>query len=144
MECLINIDVANLDDAISFYEHGVGLRLARRLFGGAVAEMIGASSPIYLLTKNAGSSAGPCTSQLRDYDRHWTPVHLDLVVADIDSAVRRAVAAGARLEDGPRSFAWGRLATISDPFGHGLCFVQWVGKGYAEVEWNDPRPPGTR
>ena len=34
MECLINIDVANLEEAIAFYEQGVGLRLARRLFGG--------------------------------------------------------------------------------------------------------------
>jgi predicted enzyme related to lactoylglutathione lyase len=134
MDCLINIDVENLDDAISFYEHGIGLRLSRRLFGGAVAEMIGASCPIYLLTKKSGTSATALTPQLRDYRRHWTPVHVDLVVPDIDSAVQRAVAAGARLEDGPRLFAWGHLATISDPFGHGLCFVQWVGKGYAEVE----------
>lgn len=134
MECLINIDVANLEVAIAFYERGVGLRLARRLFGGTVAEMLGASSPIYLLAKAAGTAASPQSLQARDYHRHWTPVHLDFVVSDLDAAVRRAMAAGAQLEGTLQSFVWGRQAIMSDPFGHGVCFVQWSGRGYAEVE----------
>ena len=40
----------------------------------------------------------PATAQTRDYGRHWTPVHLDIVVDDVDAAVARAVAAGATLE----------------------------------------------
>jgi predicted enzyme related to lactoylglutathione lyase len=134
MQLLVNIDVANLEEAIAFYEQGVGLRLARLLFGGTVAEMLGGSSLIYLVAKAVGTSPSAHTSQLRDYHRHWTPVHLDFVVSDIDSAVERAVAAGAKLEGVPQSFVWGRLSTMSDPFGHGLCFVQWIGRGYAELE----------
>ncbi|WP_256662105.1 VOC family protein [Pseudomonas sp. F(2018)] len=69
----------------------------------------------------------------RDYAAHWTPLHLDLVVADLDSALARALAAGARLERGPTDEAWGRLAGLRDPFGHGLCLLQWRGRGYDEV-----------
>jgi predicted enzyme related to lactoylglutathione lyase len=133
MECLLNIDVPDLERAIVFYEKGVGLRLARRLFAGTVAEMLGASSPIYLMEKSPNSSPSASTSQRRDYQRHWTPVHLDFVVSDLQSATVRAVQAGAKLEGKPQTFAWGRQAVMSDPFGHGLCFVQWIGKGYDEV-----------
>ncbi len=48
-------------------------------------------------------------------------------------ATRNAVAAGATLEGEISSFAWGRQATLSDPFGHGFCLLQWRGGGYDEV-----------
>ena len=47
--------------------------------------------------------------------------------------IEKASVAGARLEGEVQSFVWGRLATLSDPFGNGLCFVQWRGRGYGEV-----------
>jgi catechol 2,3-dioxygenase-like lactoylglutathione lyase family enzyme len=28
---------------------------------------------------------------------------------------------------------WGRLALMADPFGHGFCFVQFLGRGYDEI-----------
>ena len=133
MELLVNIDVADLDMAIRFYERAVGLRLGRRLFEGTVAEMLGASSPIYLMVKPPNSSPSARASQLRDYQRHWTPVHLDFIVQDLALAIERASKAGAKLEGELQSFSWGRQATMSDPFGHGLCFLQWVGRGYDEV-----------
>ena len=71
--------------------------------------------------------------QRRDYRRHWTPVHLDFVVADLDAALARAQRAGATLEGEPRSATWGRIATLADPFGHGLCLIQFLGRGYDEV-----------
>jgi predicted enzyme related to lactoylglutathione lyase len=73
------------------------------------------------------------TSLRRDYRRHWTPVHLDLVVPDVDSAAERAVAAGAVLEGPIQRHPWGRLASLSDPFGHGFCLLQWIGHGYDEI-----------
>jgi predicted enzyme related to lactoylglutathione lyase len=133
MQILINIDVPDLDRAIRFYRDALGLRLARRLFSGSVAEMSGASSPIYLLTKAEGSSPGKQASDTRTYRRHWTPVHIDLIVDDLLVAAAKAQAAGATLESGPDAFSWGRIATFSDPFGHGFCLVQWSGKGYDEV-----------
>lgn len=133
METIINIDVDDLDKAIAFYSTALDLRLERRLFDGSVAEMSGASSIIQLLLKPAGSSAASSIPVERRYERHWTPVHLDFAVEDIAVAVERAVRAGAILEGAVQSYAWGHLATLSDPFGHGFCLMQLLGKGYDEV-----------
>lgn len=129
MRILVNIDVPDLEAAIDFYGRAFGLALHRRLGPGA-AEMLGASAPIYLLEKAAGTPAASAARQARDYARHWTPVHLDVVVDDVDSAVERAVAAGATLEDPPISHDWGRIAHLSDPFGHGICLLRFLGQGY--------------
>lgn len=129
MRILVNIDVPDLEAAIDFYGRAFGLTLHRRLGPGA-AEMLGASAPIYLLQKAAGTPAAGAVRQPRDYARHWTPVHLDVVVDDVDDAVAQAVAAGARLEDPAASHDWGRIAHLSDPFGHGICIMQFLGRGY--------------
>ncbi|MDW3681870.1 VOC family protein [Cupriavidus sp. CV2] len=134
MQLLINIDVDDLAHGIGFYQHGLGLRLARKLFDGSVAEMLGGSAPIYLLAKAQGTRPSTRADGRRDYRRHWTPVHLDFVVEDLESAVERALDAGAELEDWPQDFAWGRQAMLSDPFGHGLCFIEWKGEGYGPAE----------
>ncbi|GLC96497.1 glyoxalase [Cupriavidus sp. TA19] len=133
MELLINIDVDDLARGIAFYEQGLGLKLQRRLFDGTVAEMLGGNTPIYLLAKPAGTRPTSRSDTRRDYRRHWTPVHLDFVVADLEAAIERALEAGAEIEDWPQDFDWGRQATLSDPFGHGLCFIEWRGEGYGAV-----------
>jgi predicted enzyme related to lactoylglutathione lyase len=80
------------------------------------------------LTKNAGTvGAG---SDLRRYERHWTPFHLDVVVEDVDAAVERAVAAGAKIEAPAREAPYGRIAMLADPFGHGFCLLQLSERGY--------------
>lgn len=133
MNLLVNVDVDDLERAIAFYSNALGLRLERRLFNGMVAEMGGASSKIYLLTHAAGSRASLGASSVRAYDRHWTPVHLDFETDDVDAAVTRAVEAGAKLEGSIQGFAWGRLATLGDPFGHGFCLLQFSDRGYDAV-----------
>ena len=130
---LANVDVPDLDAGIRFYQNALGLRLGRRLFDGTVAEMLGASSPVYLLAKPAGGVAVPTASASRDYRRHWTPVHLDFVADDVDEAVGRARAAGAVLEAEIQTHPWGRLALMSDPFGHGFCLLQFTGRGYEDA-----------
>jgi catechol 2,3-dioxygenase-like lactoylglutathione lyase family enzyme len=132
MELLANIDVPDLEAGIAFYTSAVGLRVGRR-FGTFGAELLGASSAIYLLEKRAGSTPAPGAAQPRDYARHWSPVHLDFVVPDIDAAVRRAVAAGAQPEDETRAHVWGRIAVFADPFGHGFCLIQFLNRGYDEI-----------
>lgn len=134
MQLLINIDVDDLDRAIRFYTTAFDLTCERHLFGGSVAELVGADCRIYLLAKPAGTACSTATKALRDYRRHWTPVHLDFVVEDLATAVERAVAAGATLEGNVRSFAWGQHAELSDPFGHGFCLVQFSQQGYAAAE----------
>lgn len=131
MPLLVNIDVDDLAAGERFYVAAFGLRPGRR-FEGAV-ELMGAEAPLYLLEKNAGSAPSTGTPQLRDYRRHWTPVHLDFVVDDIDAAVTRALAAGATQEQPVATRNWGRLALMADPFGHGFCLVQFLGRGYDEI-----------
>lgn len=133
MQILVNIDVSDLERAIEFYTSALGLRLERRLFDGSVAEMLGASSKIYLMAKAAGSAPWIGATPVRHYGRHWTPVHLDFEVDDVTAAVDRAMGAGAKLEGAIESFSWGRQATLSDPFGHGFCVLQFTNGGYDEV-----------
>ena len=132
MDFLVNVDVDDLERAVRFYEEAFGFTVGRR-FGPHAVELLGGPAPIYLLAKRAGTAASRSAEQRRDYARHWTPVHLDLVVDDAETAVERAVAAGARLEGTIDTQAWGRLARMADPFGHGFCFVQFLGRGYDEI-----------
>ena len=133
VKLLINIDVDDLEKGIAFYQNAFDFSLRRRLFDGTVAEMTGASSSVYLLSKPSGSSASPQVSLPRDYRRHWTPVHLDFEVEDIEAAVHRALSAGGKLEDEIQTFPWGRIAKMSDPFGHGFCILEFIGTGYNNV-----------
>ena len=66
-------------------------------------------------------------------DLDWTPVHLDFVVGAIEPAVTRAQKAGARLEGEIRTNKWGRIAVMADPFGHGFCVIEFLGRGYDEI-----------
>jgi predicted enzyme related to lactoylglutathione lyase len=129
---LINIDVDDLERAVAFYTAAFGLRVGRR-FGAGAVELEGATSPMYLLSKAAGTAAASATRELRHYARHWTPVHLDFVVADLEAALGAALAAGATLEDEPATHAWGRIAHLADPFGHGFCLIEFLGRGYDEI-----------
>jgi uncharacterized glyoxalase superfamily protein PhnB len=95
--------------------------------------MLGGPTAIYLLDKCAGTGVSSLTSQHRNYARHWTPLHLDFVVDDIEAAVRNALDAGAKLEQDISTDVWGKLALMADPFGHGFCFVQFLGNGYDEI-----------
>lgn len=132
MQALINVDVDDLNKATRFYETAFGLKVSRR-FGTDGVELLGSSAPIYLLLKAAGTAASSTAPVRRSYARHWTPVHLDFVVEEIESAVRGAVDAGARLESAIATHKWGRLALMADPFGNGFCFVQFLGRGYDEI-----------
>jgi lactoylglutathione lyase len=132
MDLLVNIDVDDLPKAIAFYQQAVGLTTGRR-FGSLGVEMLGAASPVYLLLKPEGTMPTPRTDEKRRYGRHWTPVHLDVVVPDLDAAVTRAIDAGATVEGEVETRHWGRMARMADPFGHGICFIQFLGRGYDEI-----------
>ena len=137
-DLLVNIDVDDLEKAITFYTVGLGLSVSRRL-GPDIAELRGASAPLYLTEQPAGTLPASGSAATRDYGRHWTPIHLDFVVPELEPAIERARAAGAALEGGIREFAWGRYAVLADPFGHGFCVLQFKGRGYAELD-----PHGSR
>lgn len=124
MRVIACIDVEDLERAVAFYSTGLGFVEQRRLFDDSVSELLAGSSLVYLLAKPAGTAPFSDSSEVRRYSRHWTPVHLDLVVRDLDSAVARAEAAGAKLERAIRSEGSWREAQLSDPFGNGFCLLE--------------------
>ena len=139
MSVLINIDVPDLARAVEFYKAAFGLTDSRRL-GAQVAELQGWPSPLYLLEKPSGTAGAG--GMERRYSRHWTPIHLDIVVDDIEAAMSRAAAAGAVIEQPARTHVWGRIAVLADPFGHGLCLIEFRGRGYDEIA--EPGAPQNR
>lgn len=95
--------------------------------------MVGGTAPIYLLANPPGSTAVRGTALTRDYARHWTPVHLDMVVDDLDIALARALDAGAIRESPRRDEVWGSIAGCADPFGNGFCLIQFTEPGYDAI-----------
>ena len=49
--------------------------------------------------KAAGSKSSSRGSELRRYERHWTPVHLDLHVEDFDAVLDKVRAQGGAIEN---------------------------------------------
>ncbi|MDE1898163.1 MAG: VOC family protein [Xanthomonadaceae bacterium] len=129
---LINIDVDDLARAEAFYTAAFGLRAGRR-FGAGGVELLGAEAPLFLLARPAGSAPHHGAAAARDYGRHWTPLHLDFAVDDLDAAMRDVLAAGALAEGEVRASTWGRIATFADPWGHGFCLIEFSARGYDAV-----------
>ncbi len=129
---LINIDVSDIKVGQNFYVNAFDLKVGRRI-DEDVVELLGFPSPIFLLEKKEGTAPFEGSSQLRSFKRHWTPVHLDIIVDSIEAAVEKTKAAGGVFESGIHSAPWGKIALFSDPFGNGLCLIQFIGKGYGEI-----------
>jgi predicted enzyme related to lactoylglutathione lyase len=129
---LVNLDVDDLEQGVRFYTSVLGLRVGRR-FGADFVELLGGEAPMYLLVAPPGTAPFPGATERRDYRRHWTPVHLDFAVEGLDATLERAVAAGAKVEAPVAQRAWGRIAVLADPFGHGFCLLQFEGRGYDQI-----------
>ena len=127
---IINIDVPELQPAITFYTAALGLQL-HRILDDDVAELVGASSVIYLLAKKSESITSTSSQEVRRYSRHWTPVHIDFVVDNLDEAVKRAIDAGAIQESEHAEWRGSKCITFADPFGHGFCLIEFVAETYS-------------
>lgn len=147
MKMLVNIDVSDLERAVTFYQAGLGLTHTRNI-DDDVAELSGGSCILYLLERVDESPASLTAAGMRQYTRHWTPVHIDFVVEDIEEAVKRAILAGAMQESGFVEWMGSTCVTFSDPFGNGFCLITFTGETYSEnacrsstsdkaVSWND-------
>jgi predicted enzyme related to lactoylglutathione lyase len=116
----ICVDVADLDAATAFYCEALGCSLEKRqpshntLLAGGVT--------LHLSLKEAGSDPTGAGSSTRSYERHWTPVHLDFDVADVDATVNLVTRFGGTVEAVKRG-DWGTAAFCADPFGNGLCLL---------------------
>lgn len=129
MRVIINIDVPDLASGIDFYTKAVGLHLTR-IIENDVAELEGYSSAIYLLEKKCATASSHRAISTRDYARHWTPVHLDFVVDNIETAKKNALLAGAICESECVEWLGSKCITFSDPFGHGFCLIEFKENSY--------------
>ncbi|HEY6394681.1 MAG TPA: VOC family protein [Candidatus Binataceae bacterium] len=118
MKMEICIDVDDVARAVEFYGRGLGLEIPEHQAEWAKA-MLG--EQVFWIMKIPSGTAGPIS---RDYKRHWTPVHLDFQVDDIDAAVARAVKAGGKLDREIVRRPGNSLATLSDPAGNGIDLVE--------------------
>jgi predicted enzyme related to lactoylglutathione lyase len=130
MRVVVNIDVPELARGIAFYTAALGLQLSRTL-DDDVAELTGASCVLYLLENRPGSRPVATLPLARDYARHWTPVHLDFVVDDLDEAAGRALRAGAIQKGECVQWRGSKCITFADPFGNGFCLIAFETGTYA-------------
>lgn len=135
MKTIINIDVPDIAKAIEFYQNALGLKYSR-IIDNDVAEMLGGSSIIYLLQKGDGTSFSKASADKRSYHRHWTPVHIDFVVENLEQAKEMAIKAGAVCESECIEWMGSRCVTFSDPFGHGFCLIEFSGETYTATGTN--------
>jgi len=119
----VNVDVPDIAAGSRFYRNGLGFSL-REEITETVHLLEAAGVRLYLLKKSPGTAPTPIEGASRSYNRHWTPVHIDLEVDDLESALATALAAGATLESRSKSEQWGAIAVCADPFGNGFCLIQ--------------------
>src|SRR5436190_17823655 len=97
MKYSVSIDVPQLDEGLRFYRDALGLPEVARPVATYVILKCG-ESQIGLIEKSAGSKPARGADDVRRYERHWTPVHIDFHVDDFEDFLERAVKAGARCE----------------------------------------------
>jgi predicted enzyme related to lactoylglutathione lyase len=117
MEFSICIDVDDVDRAVVFYGRGLGLTVVEAHPDWAHVKL---GAQTFWIMKSAAGAQGQIS---RDFRRHWTPVHLDFTVDDIEAAVKRAIDAGGKLEGKVQHGAKGSLANMVDPSGNGVDLV---------------------
>jgi len=126
------IDVADPERAIAFYCDGLGLTVKRRLDRDWI-ELAGAAIPIFLLSNRPAIVDLGSTKAPRRFDRHWTPVHLDFIVSELDVTVSRLKEKGGTLDRAIEAKEYGRIAYMADPFGNGFDLIEFSGSGYDSV-----------
>jgi predicted enzyme related to lactoylglutathione lyase len=109
-----------LKAATTFYCDALGCSLDDEQASHNALSVGGAT--LHLLLKAAGTDATRAGSSIRTYERHWTPVHLDFDVEDIDAAVARVQRSGGTFEGLERDES-GAAAFCADPFGNGFCLL---------------------
>jgi predicted enzyme related to lactoylglutathione lyase len=119
----VSVDAPDLEQGIRFYTDAFGFSKVAEPYPGVVVLSVGNFS-ICLLEKRAGTKPSINTQELRHYERHWTPVHMDIHVEDFNSALEKALKAGATKEQFFENPEHGSVAMCSDPFGNGFCLIE--------------------
>lgn len=118
----VSIDVPDLDAGISFYGAVFGFKETARPFP-AMAILDGHNVTVCMHAKPEGTKSSTGGAEMRRYARHWTPVHLDLHVKDIDPVLAAIRANGGSVENEFRTEGPRPAAFCADPFGNGFCVI---------------------
>jgi len=118
---------------MEFYCGGLGLTQKRQLSPRWV-ELAGANLPLLLLADRPAMAELGATKVPRDFGRHWTPVHLDFIVTNLDEMVARLCGLGASLDREIQIREYGRMANMADPFGNGFDLIEFSGPGYDNLQ----------
>ncbi|MGZ5569323.1 MAG: VOC family protein [Xanthobacteraceae bacterium] len=122
MNYSVTIDVPQLDEGLRFYRDALGLVEVARPFATYVILKCD-SSQIGLIEKRAGTKPAKGSNDVRRYERHWTPVHIDFHVNDFEGVLVKALNAGAKCEQKFEVEGRPPIAFCSDPFGNGFCII---------------------
>ncbi|MBX3230497.1 MAG: VOC family protein [Labilithrix sp.] len=118
----VSIDVPDLEAGLRFYGGVFGFVETARPFP-TMAILDANNATVCMHAKAAGSKPAPAGDDVRRYERHWTPVHLDLHVEDFDASLARVGAEGGSIEAEYRDMGPRPVAFCSDPFGNGFCIL---------------------
>lgn len=117
----VSIDVSSLDDGLRFYRRVFGFVEKSRPFP-TMAILDANNVTVCMHEKPAGTKSSK-SGDVRRYERHWTPVHLDLHVADFDAVLDRVRGEDGVIENEFRTQGPKPAAFCSDPFGNGFCVI---------------------
>ena len=119
----LSIDVPDVKSGTDFFTVGLGFQKLRDEPSGTAVLKAG-DMEIWLLQRDDGTVAVPESNIQRTYKRHWTPIHLDVVVDDLKGALDRAISAGAVQEGDILTSEHSSMVFCSDPFGNGFCLIK--------------------
>ena len=117
----VSIDVSDLKQAETFYMQALDCKKLRDQ-GPDMVVLATENCDIYLQEKAAGTNPLLSGEAVRNYERHWTPVHLDFLTENVDEVVKRVLQQGGQHEGGETG-EWGSIAYCADPFGNGFCLI---------------------
>ena len=117
----ISIDVSDLKKAENFYIEALWCNKIRNQ-GSNMVVLWTDNVDIYLQKKESWTKPTKLDSIIRDYKRHWTPIHLDFLCDNVDERVKKVINLWWEHE-GWESWEWGSIAYCIDPFGNGFCLI---------------------
>ncbi len=120
-EISISIDVSDMEKAVLFYTKALGCTELRA--GEDTTKSKSDNVNIFLLKKEPESNPLITGTSSRNYERHWTPVHLDFNVSEIKKITSLVKEYGG-VNEGSESGSWGAVEFCADPFGNGFCLCQ--------------------
>jgi len=118
----VSIDVPDLKAGLRFYGSVFGFVEVARPFA-QMAILDANNVTVCMHEKSAGTKPSPNGTDVRRYERHWTPVHIDLHVDDFDGVLGKVRAEGGLIEMEFRDQGPKPAAFCSDPFGNGFCVI---------------------